>query len=74
MKIAMAADLYWPTINGVATAARTLAQGLAERGHEVMVMAPSQSTKPEIEMDGKVKIVRMRSVSFSFYQNFKIFE
>ena len=44
MKIAMAADLYWPTINGVATAARTLAQGLAERGHEVMVMAPSQST------------------------------
>ena len=72
MKIAMAADLYWPTINGVATAARTLAQGLAERGHEVMVMAPSQSTKPEIEMDGKVKIVRMRSVSFSFYQNFKI--
>ena len=72
MKIAIAADLYWPTINGVSVAVRTLAQGLAERGHEVLVMAPSQSTKPEIEMDGKVKIVRMRSVSFSFYQNFKI--
>lgn len=72
MKIAIAADLYWPTINGVSVAVRTLAQGLAERGHEVLVMAPSQSTKPETEMDGKVKIVRMRSVSFSFYQNFKI--
>ena len=72
MKIAMAADLYWPTINGVATAARTLAQGLAERGNEVLVLAPSQSGKPEIEMDGKVKVVRVRAVPFSFYQNFKI--
>lgn len=72
MKIAMAADLYWPTINGVATAARTLAQGLAGRGHEVLVLAPSQSGKPEIEMDGGVKVVRVRSVPFSFYQNFKV--
>lgn len=72
MKIAIAADLYWPTINGVATAVRTLAQGLAEKGHDVLVLAPSQSGKPGTEKDGKVTIARLRSVPFSFYQNFKI--
>ncbi len=72
MKIAMAADLYWPTINGVTTAVRSLAHGLADQGHEVMVIAPSQTMRPEVEMDGNVKVYRTRSVPFSFYQNFKI--
>ena len=43
MKILIAADLYWPTLNGVATASRSLAKGLAARGHEVVVIAPSQA-------------------------------
>ena len=70
MKIAIVADLYWPTVNGVATAVHTLVHGLARRGHEVMVIAPSQSGMSKIEMDGDVKIVRTLSLPFTLYQNF----
>lgn len=72
MKILIASDLYWPTINGVSTFSRSLAQGLASRGHEVLVIAPSQTGKKYQETDGNYKIVRTASTIFPFYQNFKI--
>lgn len=74
MKILIAADLHWPTINGVATFSRNLAQGLADRGHEVVVIAPSQrrSGRPHEEVDVNYVIKRTASVPFPFYQNFRI--
>jgi glycosyltransferase involved in cell wall biosynthesis len=72
MKILIASDLHYPTINGVATFARNLAHGLAEHGHEVMVIAPSQTGKRSKEVDGNHVIVRTVSVIFPFYQNFRI--
>ena len=74
MKILIAADLHWPTINGVATFSRNLAQGLADRGHEVVVIAPSQrrSGRPYEEVDVNYVIKRTASVPFPFYQNFRI--
>lgn len=74
MKILIAADLHWPTINGVATFSRNLAHGLAERGHEVVVIAPSQRRTglAEEEWDGNHAIKRTISVPFPFYQNFRI--
>ena len=74
MKILVAADLHWPTINGVATFSRNLAQGLADRGHEVVVIAPSQrrSGRSGEEIDGNYTIKRVASVPFPFYQNFRI--
>lgn len=72
MKILIASDLHWPTINGVATFSRTLAKGLAARGHEVLVIAPSQTGKPYDEYDGNHHIKRTRSVPFPFYQNLRI--
>ncbi|MFZ1360900.1 MAG: glycosyltransferase [Candidatus Saccharimonadales bacterium] len=72
MKILIAADLHWPTINGVATFSRNLAKGLSDRGHEVLVVAPSQTGRGYEEYDGNYLIKRTRSVSFPFYQNFKI--
>ena len=72
MKILIASDLHYPTINGVATFARNLARGLADRGHEVLVIAPSQTGKKCKEVDGNHIIVRTVSVPFPFYQNFKI--
>lgn len=72
MKILIAADLHWPTINGVATASRTLAKGLSDRGHEVLVIAPSQTGRGYEEYDGNYLIKRTRSVPFPFYQNFRI--
>ena len=72
MKILIASDLHYPTINGVATFSRNLAKGLASRGHEVLVIAPSQTGKRSEEMDGNYKIIRTQSVPFPFYQNFRI--
>ncbi|OYW44356.1 hypothetical protein B7Z28_00175, partial [Candidatus Saccharibacteria bacterium 32-45-3] len=72
MKILIASDLHYPTINGVATFGRNLAQGLAAHGHEVLVIAPSQTGKKYKEVDGNHVIVRTVSVPFPFYQNFRI--
>lgn len=72
MKILIASDLHYPTINGVATFSRNLARGLAARGHEVLVIAPSQTGKKCKEVDGNHVIVRTASVPFPFYQNFRI--
>lgn len=74
MKILIAADLHWPTINGVATFSRNLAEGLAARGHDVVVIAPSQrrSGLSGEEMDRGYTIKRVASVPFPFYQNFRI--
>lgn len=72
MKILIASDLHYPTINGVATFSRNLAKGLAGRGHEVLVIAPSQTGKKSQEVDENHVIARTMSVPFPFYQNFKI--
>lgn len=72
MKILIASDLHYPTINGVATFSRNLAKGLADRGHEVLVIAPSQTGKRCKEVDGNHIIVRTDAVPFPFYQNFRI--
>ena len=72
MKILIASDLHWPVINGVATFSRNLAKGLANLGHEVIVVAPSQTGKKSIEVDGNYLIYRTHSTVFPFYQNFRI--
>lgn len=72
MKILITSDLYPPVINGVATFTYTLSQGLARMGHDVVVVAPSQTGKRSVEYDGAVTIHRVRSVIFPFYQNIRI--
>ena len=72
MKILIASDLHYPTINGVATFGRNLAIGLAERGHEVMVIAPSQTSKKYKEVDVNHVVIRTASIPFVPYQNFRV--
>ena len=72
MKILIASDLHWPVLNGVATFSRNLARGLAEQGHEVIVIAPSQDGRKSKQVDGNYVIYRTRSTVFPFYQNFRI--
>ena len=71
MKILIASDLHYPTINGVATFSRNLAHGMAARGHDVLVIAPSQTGRRYKEVDENYVIVRTDSVPFPFYQNFR---
>lgn len=72
MKILIASDLHYPTKNGVATFSRNLARGLADHGHEVLVIAPSQKGRKYKEVDGNYVIYRTASVPFPLYQKFRI--
>lgn len=73
MKIAIASDIYYPMTNGVAVFSHNLALGLAQRGHEVMVIAPSFDGKYAVsyeKCDDKkysVKTVHLTSAKFPFY-------
>jgi glycosyltransferase involved in cell wall biosynthesis len=72
MKILIASDLHWPVLNGVATFSRNLAKGLADAGHDVVVIAPSQDGQKSKQVDGNYVIYRTKSTVFPFYQNFRI--
>ena len=67
MRIAIATAVYYPQINGVAMFSHNLAVGLAQRGHEVMVIAPSQNGKNHTEVIDGVKTVYLRSVDSKVY-------
>ena len=67
MKIAIATAVYYPMTNGVAVFSHNLAVGLAKRGHEVMVLCPSQTGKNYTrEVDG-VKTVYLKSIQAKVY-------
>lgn len=72
MKILIASDLHWPMINGVASFSRNLAQGLAAHGHDVLVIAPSQTGTKYKEVDVNHAVYRTASVPFPFYQNIRV--
>lgn len=70
LRILIAADTFWPEINGASTFASRLAAGLVERGHEVHVAAPSYSNTKlgarEEEHEGK-KFTVHRIYSWRWY-------
>lgn len=72
MRVLIANDQHWPMKSGVATAARTMAQGLASRGHEVLVVAPSQTGRGYEEVDGNYQILRIRSLGLPFRKNLRV--
>ncbi len=67
MKIVIATAVYYPMTNGVAVFSHNLAVGLARRGHDVMVLCPSQTGKNHtLVMDG-VKVVYLKSIQAKVY-------
>lgn len=72
MRIVIASDLHWPTINGVASFGRNIARGLTDKGHDVIVIAPSQTGQTYREYDQNHWVHRTVSVPFPFYQNLRI--
>ena len=69
MRIVIASDLFWPTLNGISVFSKNLAEGMSKRGHEVVVFAPSQTGNFYIEEVEGYKIVRLSSLNFPFYHN-----
>lgn len=70
MRILITNDQHWPMKSGCAQASRTLALGLAARGHEVLVVAPSQTRHNCTDYDTNYDIVRIRS--FKFRNNLRV--
>lgn len=70
MRIVIVNDQHWPMKSGCAQASRTQALGLAARGHEVLVIAPSLSRRNEQDRDTNYNITRIRS--FKFRNNLRV--
>lgn len=67
MKIVIATAVYYPMINGVAVFSHNLAKGLSSRGHEVLVLCPSQTGKNYTEIEDGVRVDRLRSIDVKVY-------
>ena len=61
MRIAYIAQSYPPMISGAALFVRDLAEGMAARGHQVLVIAASDTGQPYIVERENLKILRLRS-------------
>ena len=70
MRIIIVNDQHWPMKSGCAQASRTQALGLAARGHEVLVIAPSLTSRNGTDQDTNYDIVRIRS--FKFRNNLRV--
>jgi len=66
MRILIAGQTYFPAFNGQAIFTRNLAEGLAQRGHQVLVVVPSTpASELHMERNG-VQIRRIKSVPLTF--------
>ena len=62
MRIVMVCQTYPPMISGISVAVHHLAEGLADRGHAVMVMSASDRGEAYHERRGGVDLVRLASL------------
>lgn len=62
MKILFATDQYLPTPGGISVVTQRLSQELAKKGHDVAIIAPSQSWKFHREKENDVIIYRIQSI------------
>jgi glycosyltransferase involved in cell wall biosynthesis/drug/metabolite transporter (DMT)-like permease len=61
LRVVIGADTYFPDVNGAARFTERLATGLAERGHDVHVVAPSPTGEPHRHRLDGVTVHRVRS-------------
>ena len=61
MKIAYVCQSYPPMVSGAALVIQRLVEGIAARGHAVMVLTASDRGEAYIQNDHRIKIVRMTS-------------
>ena len=61
MRIAYLTQSYPPMISGAAMFASQLANAMAERGHQVLVIAASDRDQPYLVQNGNLTVLRLRS-------------
>lgn len=67
MRIVIATSVYYPMINGVAVFSHNLATSLARRGHEVMVITPSQTKRAFSRIEDGVRVEYSKSSEIKLY-------
>lgn len=72
MKILLASDTYPPDVNGASRFTERLANGLAGRGHDVHVAAPSPDGPPGEEQMGPVTVHRVQSYRWPFHEWYRV--
>jgi glycosyltransferase involved in cell wall biosynthesis len=66
LRVLIITDFYWPYLGGVEQHVRTLGRALAEAGHDVVVATLGRADLPADQLDGAVRIRRMRSTTQRF--------
>lgn len=61
MRIAYLTQCYPPAVSGAAIFARQLAEGMAQLGHQVMVIAPGGDGIPRVAQQGNLTLISLRS-------------
>jgi glycosyltransferase involved in cell wall biosynthesis len=72
MRILIVTDQYAPMVGGVPTVTRALATGLAERGHAVAVLAPSQDWRSGTGKDGGAVVRYLGSFPWPLYDGQRV--
>ncbi len=72
MNILLAADTYYPSVNGASYFAQRLAAMLATRGHRVSAIIPSQKFSNTTSVHEGVTLYGVHSVSIPVYPGFRL--
>ena len=72
MRIVIVTDQYPPMVGGVPTVTRQLAIDLANRGHQIWVVAPSYGSRDSYQVDQKVRVYRFSSLEWPTYKDLRI--
>ncbi len=72
LRILIGAETYPPDVNGAARFAERLATGLAGRGHEIHVVAPSPTGPASREVRAGVTVHGVRSYSYYQHEGFQV--
>ncbi|MBG6183874.1 phosphatidylinositol alpha 1,6-mannosyltransferase [Arthrobacter sp. CAN_A214] len=72
MRIAIVAETFLPTVNGVTHSIRKMLEHFAERGDEVLVIAPSSTSPDESGLEDNIRVVRLTSVPLAGYSSVRV--
>ena len=72
MRLLVVTDQYAPMVGGVPAVTRGLATALAERGHEVTVLAPSPGPRPGTGRDGGASVRYIASFPWPWYSGMRV--
>lgn len=72
MRIAIVAETFLPTVNGVTHSIQKMLEHFADRGDEVLVIAPASANPERSGLKNHAHVVRLPSVPLAGYSSVRI--